>query len=91
MLAATLDIGLWGHLAARMTSTGLAIDGCSVVADNLRQIMAFMQCNCANIQLYVQTGGKFQCLISDKWCRMCAPSDIATVSAAVFVERRPSV
>ena len=51
-----------------------------MVANNLRGIMAFMQCNYANIQLYVQTGEKIQGLIRDKWCRMCAPSDIAAVS-----------
>ena len=49
------------------------------MANNLRQIMAFVQCNYTNIQLYVQTGGKNQGLIRDKWCRMCAPSVIATV------------
>ena len=47
------------NTSVRLT-TGLAIDGCSVMADNLRQIMVFMQRNYTNIQLYVETGGKIQ-------------------------------
>ena len=38
------------------------------------------QCNYTNIQLYVKTSGKLPGLIRDKWCQMCAPSDIATAS-----------